>query len=219
MAHLREEERRGLAREVYESLRRNLSQLHLTLLGGSLESAQSQKQHDNRLAQAIQQSRELTGKIRRICYGLFPPRLEQAGLAAAIDQLVQHWRHEGIDVTVSFGPDMIDYRFPRALEFFLYRFCQQILNATLSSGRSVPLEVLLSRRSQSLQIEFFDSQSESRLHKVPDALADLCRQIDQLGGTIETFRREGGTVLLIHISQDQAAINPTLATASTDRDL
>jgi signal transduction histidine kinase len=220
MARLRQEERRDLAKEVYESLRRNLSQLHLTLLGGSLESARSQRQRSGRLVEAIQQSRELTGKIRRICYGLFPPKLEQAGLAAAVDQLVQHWRREGIDVTVSFGPDMVDYRFPRALEFFLYRFCQQVLGEALFSGRAVPLEVLLSRRSQSLQIEFFDSQRPSSLHRVPEKLADLCGQIDRLGGTIETFGREGGTVLLIRISQASGTGIPgsMLSTAGPARD-
>jgi hypothetical protein len=222
LSSAREQERKGLGREVYSSLRRSLSQLHLSLAGGLGQKADSQRERGQRLAEAIEQSRELTGKIRRICYGLYPPRLEKEGLAAAMDQLVQQWRREGVEVTLSFGPDVLHRRFSTALEFFLYRFCGQLLQEALASGRAGPLEMRLQCSEDCLGLEVFDGDPHSTLAEALERLGDFSRQIRQVGGRLESFGREGGQVLHLEWTELQQGGLPTpyqATTAPTEHDV
>jgi signal transduction histidine kinase len=199
LPNIRQRERAGLGRDVYERLSRQLSVLHMSLAGGPGGSSDSPQQRGKRLAEAIQHSRELADRIRRICYGLFPPKLEADGLAPAVDQLVQQWRREGMDVTLSFGPDMADCRLAAPLELFLYRFCQEMMQMALHSGRIEPLEVSLACRNQRVHLDMFGLDPESDRHTLGQRLADLSEQVDQMGGRIELGPREGAGALHLDV--------------------
>jgi signal transduction histidine kinase len=199
LPHIRQRERLGLGRDVYERLSRQLSVLHLSLSSGLSEGAKSAHQRGLRLAEAIQQSRELAGRIRRICYGLFPPKLEADGLAPAVDQLVQQWRKERVDVTLSFGPDMAECRFSAPMELFLYRFCQEMMQMALHSGRSEPLEISMACREEQIHLDMFGLGDQTDLRPLSRRLADLSDQVDQMGGKIELGPREGAATLHLEV--------------------
>jgi signal transduction histidine kinase len=213
LPNIRQRERLGLGRDVYERLSRQLSVLHMSLSNGVAVDSDSARQRGKRLAEAIQHSRELADRIRRICYGLFPPKLEADGLAPAVDQLVQQWRREGMDVTLSFGPDMADCRLAAPLELFLYRFCQEIMQMALHSGRTEPLEVSLACRDERVHLEVFGLDPVSDLHELGRRLADLSEQVDQMGGRIELGPREGAQALHLDVPISAGSDSGLLGTA------
>lgn len=77
------------------------------------------------LALAIEQSRQAVSETRRVIAGLLPPMLEEQGLGAAIQQLVNQARADVPRVTLAVQGDAA--RVPPAVAGSVYRIAQEAL--------------------------------------------------------------------------------------------
>jgi two-component system sensor histidine kinase UhpB len=152
--HIQEEERRYLARELHDELGQSLTAIKMM-------AATLRKSGDTATSTANQ--------IVALCDGLFdvvrsmmrrlrPSMLEELGLAASLDDLVDHWRglHPDIVVEGSFDPG-IDQHIG-ADRIHLYRIAQECLTnvAKHAGARHVRLEVLTDPHASEIGFECHD---------------------------------------------------------------
>lgn len=116
---VQEEERRYLARELHDEIGQTLTGLGFQL--GS-EGAVDPR----RLTEARRIVRELTDQVRQLSMDLRPAALDRYGLLPTLQWHVERL-HAHTGLTVDFGHEGIDRRFPGDVEITAYRIVQEAL--------------------------------------------------------------------------------------------
>jgi len=143
-----EEERKRIARELHDDTAQALTSVlvRLRLLERSLE--------DERLRLGLAELRDLTGAtlegVRRLAIDLRPPMLDDLGLEAALQSLVQdfsqRWLIRATFTSSRFG------RLPAEVELVLYRIVQEALSNVARHANASQVLVRLTRRGRALRL-------------------------------------------------------------------
>ena len=112
------------------------------LLGGGV--ARAQIDHD-------EVARELTLELREVCSRLRPAILDDLGLAAALEWLLEQAAGR-FGVRPSFALHGVDElaRFPIGTELALFRIAQEAMNNAVKHGKATALDVSLTKRGETL---------------------------------------------------------------------
>jgi signal transduction histidine kinase len=140
-------ERRRLARELHDETGQALTSILLGLK--SLEDVRDQES----LAESTSRLRELVvatlQDVRRLAVELRPKALDDFGLVAALERLVETFREQtGIEVDLE--PRLGDERLPSDVETTLYRITQEALTNIVKHAHAKHVSIVLTRRDGSI---------------------------------------------------------------------
>jgi PAS domain S-box-containing protein len=193
-----DEERRRIGREIHDSLGQYLSVLKMRL-----HSLTGSSSAPDEVAGCMDLVDECVKEVRTISYLLYPPMLEELGLASAIPWYLEGFsQRSGIKTSFEIPPDL--ERLSRDVELVLFRVLQESLtNVQRHSG------------SQAADIRIFPSGGSVVMHVtdqgrgVPSAILEqgsadwagslgvglrgMSERLRQLGGKLEITSNAAGT--------------------------
>lgn len=203
LLRIKDEEARRIARELHDGAGQTLAALRmeldkLRLREGLVTSAEGKE--------AVQSGVELADdairEIRTVSYLLHPPMLDEVGLAAALDWLVQGFsQRSGIAAELRVAPQLT--RLPAETETALFRIVQEALGNVLRHSGSKTARVSLEQVNEEMVLEIQDEGrgigSESLDVSVPErtgvGLSGMRERVSQLGGKFTVTSPGSGTVV------------------------
>jgi len=145
MLDLQERERRLVAYEIHDGLAQMLTGAQFKLQAVQ-EKLQDQAAADSEARELFEQGLQLLTEglveARRLISGLRPPILDQSGVVAAIDYLIEETRDRG-GPEVEFVADVRFERLAPPLESALFRVVQETLNNARRHSRSLKVRIEL----------------------------------------------------------------------------
>lgn len=151
----REEERRGLRRDLHDGVGPQLAALTLRL-----ETARNRLAHDpetrDLLADLSQRARNAVADIRRSVYALRPPALDELGLVSALRETAAQYGHSGLSISVD-APESLPL-LPAAVEVAAYRIAQEAATnvARHAGARNCAVRVSLDGEAEVMRLEVVD---------------------------------------------------------------
>jgi two-component system, chemotaxis family, CheB/CheR fusion protein len=201
MTQVQDEERRRLARELHDSTGQNLVAMKMDL-GRALEKAGPlDSKLQEILARCLELADESIRDIRTMSYLLYPPLLEERGLASAVRQYAEGFsRRSGIDVTLDFPEDL--GRLSPEVELAGFRVVQECLINVHRHSKSSTARVRMERGEKQMTLEVSDAGLGLQ---VPDAgqpgeveirgigIRGMRERVQNLGGSFELDSSPSGT--------------------------
>lgn len=193
-----DEERRRIGREIHDSLGQ-----YLAVLKMKLHSISSSSSMPDETAECLDLVDECVKEVRTLSYLLYPPMLEELGLASAIP-----WYLEGFSkrcgIKTSFEICQELERLPREVELALFRVLQESLtNVQRHSGSaSADIRILQSGSSVTLQVTdqgrgmptaILEQGSADWMGSLGVGLRGMSERLRQLGGKLEISSTDTGT--------------------------
>lgn len=198
---VREEERARIARELHDGLGQMLTALKIdaSRLRGraaALDDAMAQKLDG--MAGLIDETIEA---VRRISSDLRPVMLDDLGLKAALEWLVEEFgrRHEDIRCELALGTDSLDVA--DALATAAFRIVQECLNNAVKHAQASAIRVALDTRDGCLAIEVRDNGrglAPQRTGRAGYGLISMRERAQALGGSFSLAAApDGGVVVAV----------------------
>ena len=150
---------------------------------------------------ALTMLRQSHAEARRIISGVRPPILDEQGVVAAIDHLVNEERRKGLQIavrtSVEFG------RLAPILENAVYRIAQEALTNASKHSKAKKVEVALVQQGDQLRIEIQDQGVGFKPKDVATnrfGLAGIRERARLLGGTATIDSKPGkGTRIVVEL--------------------
>jgi signal transduction histidine kinase len=193
-----EEERKRIARELHDDTAQALTSVlvRLRLLERSLD--------DERLRRGLGELRDLTGAtlegVRRMATDLRPPMLDDLGLEAALQSLVQDFSQRW-PIKAALTSSRLR-RLPAEVELVLYRIVQEALTNVAKHADASQVLVRLTRRGRTLRLLVeddgcgFDVEAIKHSRESGLGLFGMEERLALVGGTlrVESVAGEGTRV-------------------------
>jgi len=188
----REAERRRIARELHDELGQSLSALKLEL-SACVDDALLER-HRARVRHMLKRLDEIMAAVRRIAVDLRPQMLDDLGLGAAVEWLVQDFaRHTGLRCTVQIDDlgNLGD-----SVATALYRMVQEALTNVLRHAQATEVAVELRLRDGHARLSVRDNgvgiEDGQTPHDSQFGLLGMQERADMLGGHLKLTSTKGG---------------------------
>jgi signal transduction histidine kinase len=150
---VREEELTRISREIHDQLGHALTALRLDLAWIVPKLRRNREPVRTKAGEILDLVDHTIDSVRRIAAGLRPPVLEDLGLVAAIDSLLERFaKQTGIQVELRAGDDDV----PAAARLPLYRIVQEALTNVARHARARRVQVKLQCSSGAVVLEVAD---------------------------------------------------------------
>lgn len=197
--HLRvqEHERKHLARELHDELGQYTNAIKLdavAIAAAEQLDARSLGAASERILEAVNHMHEVvSGMIRR----LRPAGLDELGLPAALEHMVEHWRRRlpGTSLSLSIAGSFTDLG--ELAQITLYRLVQEGLNNSSRHARARRIEVLLRREAGECADELFlavrddGSGMDPRAPRRGFGLSGMRERVEIMGGSFRVESSPG----------------------------
>jgi PAS domain S-box-containing protein len=208
-----DDERRRIARELHDSIGQELAALDLNL-GWIKQSVGSlDLQTLGVLNESFEIVKRCTREIRDFSYLLYPPMLDDYGLASALRWYTEGFaRRTGIQVTLDVPNDLP--RRSRDVETALFRVVQECLTNVHRHSGSPTVSIRIAQEANRLCLEVADQGRGLREAAPQDAesrpgtgIAGMRERMRELGGTLEIVSDSHGTTVRgsVSLQEDKAA--------------
>ena len=205
-AHLqaaREEERKGIAREIHDELGQELTALKmdLTWLKGKLRK--DQKPISSKVDVMTRLTNTMIRTIKRLTSKLRPPVLDDLGVVPAIEwEADEFQKRYGIECELVFEPE--DFDLDPDLSTAVYRIVQETLTNVARHARASKVVGNFQVVSDSLKIVIRDNGIGITKQKAMDpnsfGILGMHERVEQFGGDISIKGRKGsGTTVTIRL--------------------
>jgi two-component system, NarL family, sensor kinase len=195
-------ERRRIAGDLHDGPVQDLAGLAMRL-SAAADRAEDPASRDA-LDVAAAATRASIRTLRSAVVGVYPPNLQQAGLAPALSDLTARLQQEGLEVALEvdppdgFGPDV---------DAIVYRACQEALRNVAAHAHASRVEVVVRRDGALAVLEVADDgggvreQEAERAHEEGHVGLEILREIVRdAGGSLALRPREGGgTVMRVEV--------------------
>lgn len=193
-----DEERRRIGREIHDSLGQYLSVLKMRLHSLSCSSGAADE-----IAGCVDLVDECVKEVRTISYLLYPPMLEEMGLASAIPWYLEGFSQRcGIKTSFEIPPELS--RLPRDVELVLFRVLQESLTNVQRHSGSASADIRIFRSGSSVVLQVTDKGrglptvvleegSRDWIGSLGVGLRGMSERLRQLGGTLEIASNGTGT--------------------------
>lgn len=219
LVRARDDERRQLARGLHETAGQTLAALKMTL--GNLAEflpADNTAAHDE-LKAARGFAEDAVREVRLVSYLMYPPLLDDAGLAPAISWYVRGFsQRSGIQASVDLPDDLA--RYSQDTETALFSVIQEALTNVHRYSGSATVGVRLTRDSESISAEIEDqgcglpimTPVNGHASGAGVGIAGMRERVKQLGGSFEILSTPGrGTlvraILPVTLRQDLSLVS------------
>jgi len=197
---VQDEERRGIARELHDSVGQLLAAITMNLAALRKEATTLSPSHSALLDDSAVMVSQVSKEIRTISHLLHPPLLDVAGLSSAIRWYVDGFSQRSrIKVDVQLPSDL--GRLSTDVEIAVFRMVQECLTNVYrhSGGDSCSLE--LTRQENGLQIIIRDSgrgmpKPIQGTTSSGVGIRGMHERLVQLGGTLDINSTETGTTVI-----------------------
>jgi PAS domain S-box-containing protein len=216
-----DEERRRIARELHDSMGQNLVAL-ATDLSQLRTSVPSSARKLRELASRCEElANECVREVRTLSYLMYPPLLDESGLADAIRHFVDGFTaRTGIKVELSVNHEF--GRMKKDVELALFRVVQESLANIHRHSGSKRAKILLDRRSDDVTVEVTDSgrgtsgQKRGTKRGIPFqvgvGISSMIERVKLIGGHLEIVSEANGTTVRVTIpdvaERDEKASHP-----------
>lgn len=205
---LQDEERRGIARELHDSVGQLLAALNMNLASVRKEASNLHPSLSAMLDDSAVIVEQVSKEIRTISHLLHPPLLDVAGLCSAIRWYVDGFSERShIQVDLLMPADL--GRLPDDVEIAIFRVVQECLTNVYRHSGSTSCSVQLGREQDRLRLEIRDcghglprSGKEQPVSGV--GLRGMQERLRQLGGTLEIDSSETGTAVVATVPVTEA---------------
>lgn len=187
----------GVAAYVFAALMHLETYRHrqdLPLAATSAADDDDEIQNDARLELAIGLLKKTNAEARRLISGLRPPILDESGIVAAIDYLIQE--QASFADKIEFEHELADDRFAALLESAVFRIVQEALTNIVKHSRAKRAKITLTQRRGRLELKIRDWGRGFVVEDVDErryGLQGIRERASLLGGlaTIESSPRKG----------------------------
>jgi signal transduction histidine kinase len=195
-------ERRRIAGDLHDGPVQELAGLAMRL------SATAERTDDGEAAESLRGSASaVRGSVRTLrsaIVGVYPPNLQQVGLAASVSDLVARLSTQGIDATVDIDPAA---EFGPEVDALLYRACQEAVRNVEEHARAEAVRVTVRQMGASAVLEVvddgrgIDADSRERASREGHVgLSILDDLVADAGGRLTVGAAEpGGTVVRVEV--------------------
>jgi two-component system, NarL family, sensor histidine kinase UhpB len=142
---LQETERKALARELHDELGQYLNVIKLDAVGIRDDTQPSQAATHRRASTIVENCNHIYGALATLIRELRPTGLDELGLAAALEHLVETWRARlrGASLRLSIVGDFT--ALPESITVTLYRLVQEALTNVAKHAAASQVDVRLER--------------------------------------------------------------------------
>jgi len=209
LLRMQDEERRRIGRDLHDSLGQYLAVLKMNLdsLESILKASPNGAARD--VAQCARLADEAIKEVRTISYLLYPPMLEEMGLKSAIPWYLDGFsKRSNIQTTFEVDPDF--GRLPTEVELALFRILQESLTNVHRHSGSSTATIRLAREDGTAWLEVEDMgkgipprllepSNEDWMGSLGVGLRGMNERMRQLGGKLEVYSTERGTVVIASV--------------------
>jgi len=209
LLRMQDEERRRIGRDLHDSLGQYLAVLKMNLDSLELALKASPNGAARDVAKCACLAEDAIKEVRTIAYLLYPPMLEEMGLISAIPWYLDGFsKRSNIQTSFEIDPDF--GRLPAEVELALFRILQESLTNVHRHSGSSTATIRLSRGGGIAWLEVEDmgkgipptlleQSSEDWMGSLGVGLRGMNERMRQLGGKLEVYSREGGTVVVASV--------------------
>jgi len=209
LLRMQDEERRRIGRDLHDSLGQYLAVLKMNLDSLALALKASPNGAARDVAKCAGLADDAIKEVRTIAYLLYPPMLEEMGLKSAIPWYLDGFsKRSNIQTSFEIDPDF--GRLPAEVELALFRILQESLTNVHRHSGSSTATIRLSRGEGIAWLEIEDmgkgipptlleQSSEDWMGSLGVGLRGMNERMRQLGGKLDVYSREGGTVVVASV--------------------
>lgn len=207
-----DDERRRIAQELHDSTAQNLAALAMNLAGMNLGAEPLAPKTREVLSESIQLANRCMREIRDFSYLLYPPTLDEHGLASALRWYAEGFsRRCGIQVDLDL-PDGLR-RLPRDVETALFRIVQECLTNVQRHSGSPTARIRIEQGLGALFLEVADKgrglptaaqEMGQTAFRVGLGLKGMKERMRQLGGNLEIKSDSFGTTIRLSLRLPEA---------------
>jgi len=199
-----EEERRRITQNLHDGLGQSLTSLMLGLR--ALQETSTSPEVREQVDVLRQMGADLHTELRRIVRGLRPVILDQLGLVAAIERLVEEVRQTAIPAVEFAASGLNETRLEADIESTAFRIVQEALSNAIQHSDSTWIRVSVTVRGRELELEVsdngkgFDAPAAVRGKSSGYGLLGIRERATISGGRAEIVASPGtGTIVSVHL--------------------
>lgn len=149
-------ERRRIAADLHDGAVQRLTGVSLSLAASVAQNGKAAAPDAARSAMvtAAAETRETIRELRTLVVDIYPPTLQQAGLAAALSDLVAPLRSDGVRVAIDVPED---HGLSADVEALLYRVAQEAIRNVRAHSQATQVEIAVSRRANEASLTVRDN--------------------------------------------------------------
>lgn len=199
-----EQERKRWARELHDDTLQGLAGLGMTL--GSALRANSEEDTRRGIEAALAQIREEAAKLRALIAELRPAALDEIGLRAAVEGLVERTAStQGLDISTQIALSSDEAGAPRLapeIESTAYRIVQEGLTNVAKHAGAFAVEVRVAEVDGQLEVAVRDDGRgfEPSAPRTGFGLTGMRERVEMLGGTLALESSAAGLGTLVRAS-------------------
>jgi signal transduction histidine kinase len=201
LLHLRDDERRKIARELHDSMGQLLTAVSIDLSLVQRETSSLSIKAAKAASEAADLVQQIIREIRTISHLLHPPLLDEAGLASAIRCFLEGYaERSSIKVDLEILPDF--GRLSTDLETAIFRIVQEALTNIHRHSGSPSARVHIRRNSHDISVEVEDAGKGIPSKKLSElesngksgvGIGGMRERVKQFGGSLEISSNAQGT--------------------------
>jgi PAS domain S-box-containing protein len=211
MQTLQDEERRGIARELHDSIGQLLAAITMNLSRFRKENPNVEPGAAALIADSQVMLNQVSKEIRTISHLLHPPLLDVAGLSSAIQWYADGFSQRSkIKVDLHISSDI--GRLPTEAEIAVFRIIQECLTNVYRHSGSHQCSISMTRQGNALQVEVKDQGRGIPKFVKPTAPSSpglgfrgMRERLRRVGGTLDIQSSENGTVVRAILPISKAA--------------
>lgn len=204
LSRLQEEERRKLARDLHDTIGQSLTALSGNLVAVTGAAEMLPQRERKALSESLALAQDASREIRTLSYLLYPPMLDEEGLASALDLYLEGFSaRSGIRVALQISPDV--GRLPQDLEATMFRIVQESLTNMHRHSETSMGEIRMTVASGEIVLEVMDRGkgiAPPTLEKISRdgpglgvGIAGMRERVRQVGGRLEIESGDQGTTI------------------------
>lgn len=199
---VQEEERKQLARELHDELGQHLNAIKIdavSLRDWSDNGRDVCMSDVHGAARAIVEVTDhVQGIVRDMLRRLRPVGLDDLGLSAALEHLVQNWRTRHPAIAAALRIDAAVDHLTEQENITLYRIVQESLNNVARHSRAVQVSIALDRDARGVHLVISDDGAGANQWQAVSGLGlvGMRERVEALGGSLEIMSKSGHGFLI-----------------------
>lgn len=196
---IQEDERQRLARELHDGLGGTLASIKMAANKKiEKEDGQAGEWLNTQLGQAIEE-------LRGIAHNMLPHTLQQSGLKAALDGLIQRWQDGG--VYQLYYHNSVTHRFSDLAEVSVYRIIAELLQNIHKHAKATQVSIQLWTEQNNLMLSVEDDGiGMQSTDSAGIGMRNMQYRTNYFGGTMHIDTSAKGTTIIFSIPLENIAI-------------